>query len=71
MAARPSHCPFCHAPIRRLDDICPTCGQRTGQRLPWHVYGLGGVLVLLLFLSLGNLQGLVQFVVNLGRMFQQ
>jgi hypothetical protein len=65
------HCPFCHAPIRRLDDICPACGQRTGQRLPWYVYGLGGVLALLLFLALGNFEGLVRFVVNLGRMFQQ
>jgi hypothetical protein len=63
-------CPHCHAAIRRFDDICPSCGERTGQRLPWYVYGLGSVLVLLLFLGLGELAGLAQFFGNLGQLLR-
>jgi hypothetical protein len=62
-------CRFCHAPIGRLDDICPSCGERTGQRLPWYVYGLGAVMAVLMFLWLSDFQGVVQFFINLGRLF--
>jgi len=63
-------CPHCHAAISRLDDVCPSCGERTGQRLPWYVYGLGAVMAVLMFLWLSDFQGLLQFVIGLGRMFQ-
>jgi hypothetical protein len=63
-------CRFCHAQIGRLDDVCPSCGERTGQRLPWYVYGLGAVMVVLIFLWLSDFQGLVQFFVSLGNLFR-
>lgn len=64
-------CSFCNAQISRLDDVCPACGARTGQRLPWYVYGLGAAMALLLFLWLSDIQGLAEFVVTLGRQFRQ
>ena len=68
---RTTACAYCHAAISRLDDVCPVCGKRTGQRMPWYVYGLGAVLALLLFLSLSDFEGLARFFTNLGRLFQQ
>jgi len=64
-------CRFCNAQITRLDDVCPSCGARTGQRLPWYVYGLGAAMALLLFLGLSDIQGLAEFVAGLGRSFRQ
>jgi hypothetical protein len=64
-------CRHCGSPVARLDDVCSACGKRTGQRMPWYVYGLGAVLALLLFLSLSDFQGLARFVANLGRLFRQ
>jgi hypothetical protein len=64
-------CRFCNAHIGRLDDICPACGARTGQRLPWYVYGLGAVMALLLFLWLSDFDGLARFFASLQRLFQQ
>jgi hypothetical protein len=69
-ASKALSCPHCHAPIRRLDDVCPACGARTGQRLPWYVYGLGEVMALLLFLWLSDFGGLARFFTNLQRLFQ-
>jgi len=59
-------CPHCHAPIGRLDDDCPACGKPTGQRPPFYVYLIGALLVLLLFLALGDLPALLRFFANLG-----
>lgn len=67
----PGNCPHCAARIRRLDDVCPACGRPTGQSTPWYVYLLGAFLVLLLFLALGDFNGLAQFFLNLGRLFKQ
>jgi len=61
-------CPHCHAPIGRLDDDCPACGKPTGQRPPFYIYVIGGLLVLLLFLALGDPSALLQFFVNLGQL---
>jgi hypothetical protein len=69
-SSKARHCPHCHAAISRLDDVCPSCGERTGQRLPWYVYGLGAAMAVLMFLWLSDFQGLLQFVISLGRMFQ-
>ena len=54
-------------PIGRLDDDCPACGKSTGQRPPFYIYVIGGLLVLLLFLALGDPAALLQFFVNLGQ----
>lgn len=64
-------CPHCHVAIGRLDEECPACGKPTGQRPPFYIYLLGAALVFLLFLWLGDFPGLVQFFVNLGRLFRQ
>jgi hypothetical protein len=63
-------CRLCHARIGRLDDVCPSCGERTGQRLPWYVYSLGALMALLLFLWLSDFDGLARFFANLQRLFQ-
>jgi endogenous inhibitor of DNA gyrase (YacG/DUF329 family) len=63
-------CPSCNAPIGRLDDDCPVCGKPTGQRSPFYVYLIGALLVLLLFLALGDLPALLRFFANLGRLFR-
>jgi len=63
-------CPSCNAPIGRLDDVCPACGEPTGQRPPFYVYLIGAVLVFLLFVALSDLPALVQYFVNLGRLFR-
>ena len=65
------NCRSCNADLGRLDDVCPACGKPTGQSTPWYVYLLGAFLVLLLFLGLGDLEGLAQFFLNLGRLFKQ
>jgi hypothetical protein len=69
-AARLQSCPHCHAPIGRLDDDCPACGKATGQRLPFYVYLIGALLVLLLFLALGDFPALLRFFADLGRLFR-
>jgi len=63
-------CPHCHAPIGRLDDDCPACGNPTGQRPPFYVYLIGALLVLLLFLVLGDFPALLRFFADLGRLFR-
>ena len=63
-------CPSCNAPIGRLDDDCPVCGKPTGQRPPFYVYLIGALLVLLLFLALGDLPAVLRFFANLGRLFR-
>lgn len=65
-SARLQSCPHCHAPLGRLDDDCPACGKPTGQRPPFYVYLIGALLVLLLFLALGDPAALLQFFVNLA-----
>jgi len=63
-------CRSCNGPIGRLDDVCPACGEPTGQRPPFYVYLIGAVLVFLLFLALADLPALLQFFVNLGGLFR-
>jgi hypothetical protein len=70
-SARLQSCPHCHAPIGRLDDDCPACGKPTGQRPPFYVYAIGALLVLLLFLALGDPSALLQFFVNLGGLIRR
>ena len=69
-AARLQTCPHCHAPIGRLDDDCPACGKPTGQRLPFYVYLIGALLVLLLFLAFADFPALLRFFADLGRVFR-
>ena len=69
-AARLQSCPHCHTPIGRLDGDCPACGKPTGQRPPFYVYLIGALLVLLLFLALGDLPALLRFFANLGRLLR-
>ncbi len=59
-------CPHCARPIRWLEDICPGCGRQTGQRIPWYAYLLGGLLVLLLFLWLGDFDGMARFIAGIA-----
>lgn len=58
--ARP--CRHCGASISRLADRCPECGGRNEPDRPWYVYLVGGLIVLLLFLWLGDLRPLVKIV---------
>ncbi len=67
---RAATCPHCRAAIGRLDDVCPACGKSTGQRPPFYVYLLGAALAFLLFLALGDFPALLQFFVDLGRLFR-
>jgi hypothetical protein len=63
-------CPHCGASIGRLDEDCPACGKRTGQRPPFYVYLIGAALVFLLFLAFVDFPALLQFFLNLGRLFR-
>jgi hypothetical protein len=55
--ARPG--PDCGAPLPWLADQCPACGAGLPRRLPWYVYLLGAVLVVLVFLGFGDIGALI------------
>lgn len=58
--ARP--CQHCGAAMSRIAERCPECGDRNEPERPWYVYLVGGALVLLIFLWLGDFGALVDFV---------
>jgi hypothetical protein len=51
--------------MSRLAERCPSCGGRNDPQVPWYAYALGGALVLLLFLALGDPGALVDLVARL------
>lgn len=53
-------CPRCGASVGGFVEECPSCGQAVPVAMPWWGWVLGGALVLLLFLALGDLATLVQ-----------
>jgi hypothetical protein len=63
--SEPRLCPHCGASLRWLETDCPACGQSTGQPIPWYVYGLGGLIFILLLAVFGDIAGLGQFLANL------
>jgi hypothetical protein len=54
-------CPRCGATVSRIDDDCPACGGRLEGRKPWYIWLLGGFLVLMAFVYLGDLSSLGRF----------
>jgi len=64
--ATPRLCKNCAAPVKWLETDCPSCGKPTGQRLPWYGWVLGGLLVLLIFLTLSDFNALGQFFTSLA-----
>lgn len=66
--ARP--CPHCGATVSRLADQCPQCGTKLEAERPWYVWVLGGLIVLLLFLALGDIGSLVRFAETLLGFFR-
>ncbi|MBX6321283.1 MAG: hypothetical protein IRY94_05600 [Rhodospirillaceae bacterium] len=58
-------CVHCGARMSRLAEACPSCGGRNTPQVPWYAYALGAVLVLVLFLGLGDSAALVASVARL------
>jgi lipid-A-disaccharide synthase-like uncharacterized protein len=58
-------CPHCGQRISRTVDECPHCGTKVQSQRPWYVWLLGGLIVLILFLWLGDLSSLVHFAETL------
>lgn len=40
-------CPRCKAPLKGYVDECPACGFEKPLPLPWHIYGIMLVILLL------------------------
>jgi hypothetical protein len=58
-------CIHCGARMSRLAERCPSCDGRNDPEVPWYAYALGGTIVLVLFLALGDPGVLVDFVARL------
>jgi hypothetical protein len=58
-------CPRCGAAVGRLDDDCRACGGKLAGRKPWYIWLLGGFLVLMAFVYLGDLSSLGRFAQTL------
>jgi lipid-A-disaccharide synthase-like uncharacterized protein len=54
-------CPHCSQRISRLVDACPHCGAKVQSQRPWYIWVLGGLIVLILFVGLGDPTSLVHF----------
>jgi len=61
-------CRRCGTAIGRLVETCPSCGEYNKADLPVHVWAIGGLIVLLLMLLLGDPGAIVQMV---GRLLHQ
>lgn len=48
--------------MARLAETCPSCGEYNKAELPAYVWALGGLIVLLLMLALGDLGAVVRVV---------
>jgi len=51
----PRPCQSCGAPIGRTIETCPNCGAFNRAELTIWVWLAGGIIVLILFLALGDL----------------
>ena len=58
-------CQHCGVAMRRLAERCPNCGGHNEPEKPWYIYVVGGAIVLLLFLWLGDLRPLINIIANL------
>lgn len=63
-------CPACGARIQWLSDECGACGARFRIRMPWYVWLLGGVMVLLLIFGLGDPWAIVEVFQRLWASWQ-
>jgi hypothetical protein len=55
-------CRRCGTAIGRLVEICPSCGEYNKADVPLYVWAIGGLIVLLLMLLLGDPGAMVQMV---------
>jgi hypothetical protein len=58
-------CPHCGQRISRLVDECPHCSNKVQSQRPWYIWLLGGIIVLILFVGLGDLPSLAHFAETL------
>ncbi|HVY50602.1 hypothetical protein FRZ61_44470 [Hypericibacter adhaerens] len=58
-------CPHCGQRISRIVDECPYCGTKVQPQRPWYIWILGGIMVLILFLWLGDPASLGHFAETL------
>jgi len=61
-------CQRCGTAIGRLVETCPSCGEYNKADVPLYVWAIGGLIVLLLMLLLGDPGAIVQMV---GRLLHQ
>ena len=61
-------CRRCGTAIGRLVETCPSCGEYNKADVPLYVWAIGGLIVLLLMLLLGDPGAMVQVV---GRLLHQ
>jgi hypothetical protein len=55
-------CQRCGTAIGRLVETCPSCGEYNKADVPLYVWAIGGLIVLLLMLLLGDPGAIVQMV---------
>ena len=55
-------CRRCGTAIGRLVETCPSCGEYNKADVPLYVWAIGGLIVLLLMLLLGDPGAIVQMV---------
>ena len=65
LGLRKVSCPHCGQRISRTVDECPYCGTRVQSQRPWYIWLLGGLLVLMAFVYLGDLSSLAHFAETL------
>jgi len=61
-------CQRCGTAIGRLVETCPSCGEYNKADVPLYVWAIGGLIVLLLMLVLGDPGAIVEMV---GRILHQ
>jgi hypothetical protein len=55
-------CRVCGAPMGKWVETCPSCGEYNKAKLPFYGWVIGGLLVLLLMLLLGDPGAIVTVV---------
>ena len=55
-------CRVCGAPMGKMVENCPSCGEYNKAKLPFYGWVIGGLLVLLLMLLLGDPSAVVTVV---------
>lgn len=57
-------CPRCNAPLQGYVDECPSCGMEKPLPLPWHIYAIMAVILILAAWFLIDLESIARAILG-------